>query len=323
MTLLLLTTICLTGTVDIQEPAPENPPTLKVFLLAGQSNMEGHAVADLDHEEHYNGGRGNLRSVLQDETVARDYGHWMDSDGEWTTREDVFVSYRPERGPMKAGPLSVGFAVHEGRHHFGPELEFGRVMGDHFEEPVLLIKTCWGGKSLMNDFRPPSSGGDVGPYYLKMIEEYREAISQLETRFPELKGYTPELAGFVWFQGWNDMYADGALDAYAENLTNLVQDLRKELGAPDLPFVVGQTGNADNEALWKGQRDATMKPEFAGRAAYVATRSFRRDPKASPNKGHGHHWFGNAESYLRVGDGLGEAMVVLQPSPVRSSPDQP
>ena len=173
------------------------------------------------------------------------------------------------------------------------------------------MKTCWGGKSLMEDFRPPSSGGKVGPFYLRMIEEYREAIAELETRFPELRGMQTELAGFVWFQGWNDMYVDGALEAYAENLSNLVKDVRVELNAPGLPFVVGQTGNANNEALWQGQEAATLRPEFKGQAIYVPTRSFLRDPKHSPNKEHAHHWFGNAESYLRVGDGLGQAMVKL------------
>lgn len=213
---------------------------------------------------------------------------------------------------MKNGPLSIGYAVHPGAHHFGPELEFGREVGDHFEEPVLLVKTCWGGKSLMEDFRPPSSGGEVGPCYLRMIEEYHEAIAELGDRFPELKGMKTELAGFVWFQGWNDMYVEGALGAYAENLSNLIKDIRKEFQSPDLPFVVGQTGNADNEALWEGQRAATLRPEFKGQAIYVPTRSFLRDPDDSPNKGHAHHWFGNAESYLRVGTGLGRAMVTLQ-----------
>ena len=312
MTTLILSLLLLTAPTSAQDKDAEAPPTIKVFLLAGQSNMEGHAVADLDHAEHYNGGRGNLHSVLANETLVKTYGHWLDREGDWTSRDDVFVSYRPERGPMKAGPLSIGYAVHQGEHHFGPELEFGRVMGDHFEEPVLLVKTCWGGKSLMEDFRPPRSGGEVGPFYLKMIEEYRETIAELGARFPELRGMKTELAGFVWFQGWNDMYVDGALDAYAENLSNLVKDVREELNAPALPFVVGQTGNADNEALWEGQKAATLRPEFKGQAMYVPTRSFLRDPEQSPNRGHAHHWFGNAESYLRVGDGLGQAMVKLQ-----------
>ena len=44
-------------------------------------------------------------------------------------------------------------------HHCGPEMELGWELGEHFDEPVLLVKTCWGGKSLMKDFRPPRSGG--------------------------------------------------------------------------------------------------------------------------------------------------------------------
>jgi hypothetical protein len=36
-----------------------------------------------------------------------------------------------------------------------------------------------------------------------------------------------------------------------------------------------------------------------------------REPEDSPNTGHGHHWFGNAESYLRIGKALGEATVKL------------
>ena len=71
-------------------------------------------------------------------------------------------------------------------------------MGDFLDGPVLLIKTAWGGKSLYVDFRPPSSGGQVGPYYTKMIEEVRAALA-------ELGDQKYEIAGFVWRQGGNDM----------------------------------------------------------------------------------------------------------------------
>lgn len=46
----------------------------------------------------------------------------------------------------------------------GPELGFGWVVGDALEEPVLLVKCAWGGKSLAVDFRPPSAGKP--PYLL-------------------------------------------------------------------------------------------------------------------------------------------------------------
>ena len=47
------------------------------------------------------------------------------------------------------------------------------------------------------------------------------------------------------------------------------------------------------------------------RTVFVETWMFARDKEKSPNKGHGHHWFGNAESYFLVGDALGKAAVKL------------
>ena len=80
-----------------------------------------------------------------------------------------------------SGESVLGFTVYGGRHHFGPELQFGHVLGDYFDNQVLLIKTAWGGKSLYRDFRPPSSGGTVGPYYTKMLSIYLCPIPQSPT----------------------------------------------------------------------------------------------------------------------------------------------
>ena len=90
------------------------------------------------------------------------FKHLKNDKGQWTVRDDVWVRYQPEKGPLKAGPLTLGFTPYAGKHHFGPELQFGHVVGDHLCSQILLIKTAWGGKSLYKDFRPPSSGGDVG-----------------------------------------------------------------------------------------------------------------------------------------------------------------
>src|SRR5579884_1450005 len=142
--------------------AAEGPKKLQVFILAGQSNMEGQAVADLDGKD-YNGGKGTLKHLLDDPGKAALVRHLADGKGGWAVRQDVWVRYQPENGPLKAGPLTLGFTPYAGRHHFGPELQFGHVLGDYCGGQVLLIKTAWGGKSLYKDFRPPSSGVEVGP----------------------------------------------------------------------------------------------------------------------------------------------------------------
>ena len=130
-----------------------------------------------------------------------------------------------------------------------------------------------------------------------------------------LKGRKYELAGFVWMQGWNDMVSKPAIPEYADNLVNLVADLRKELSTPDLPVVVGELGNGGPArpgsgmmAFRKAQAEGTKRIK---NAVFVATHSFARPAELSPNVGHGHHWFGNAESYFLVGDALGKAMVKL------------
>jgi hypothetical protein len=293
------------------------PSPLKVFILAGQSNMEGQGVADLDGKD-YNNGKGTLAQLLQDPAKASSFAHLRDEHGRWAVRDDVWVSYRREEGPLLHGPLTIGFSVYGDSHHFGPELQFGWVMGDYFTNQVLLIKTAWGGKSLYRDFRPPSSGGQAGPYYTKMLAEIHEALDNLKTDFPAYDGGGYELAGFVWYQGWNDgCEPKTAVPQYETNLVNLIRDVRKELHAPNLPVVIGElTGPwveapAEWATLRKAQSAAAARPEFKGNVRFVETHDFVRKPEDSPNPSHGHHEFGNAETYFLVGNALGQGMKDL------------
>jgi hypothetical protein len=76
-----------------------------------------------------------------------------------------------------------------------------------------------------------------------------------------------------------------------------------EPGSKDLP--------AAALAIRKAQADAASRPEFKGSVLFVETRDFVRKPEESPNPGHGHHEFGNAETYFLVGDALGRGMTRL------------
>ena len=170
---------------------------LKIFILAGQSNMEGQAVVALEGKD-YNEGKSTLALLMRDPAKAPIFKHLRGADGKWTVREDVFVRYQREDRPLLAGRLALGFSVYGDMHHFGPELQLGHVVGDHFENQVLLIKTAWGGKSLFRDFRPPSAGGEVGKYYSLIIAQVREALAKVKQEFPATLGGGSELAGFVW-----------------------------------------------------------------------------------------------------------------------------
>lgn len=297
------------------------PTPLKVFILAGQSNMEGQAVVDLDGPD-YNEGRGTLAQFLRDPARSSLFQDLRDTQGRWARLENVWVRYQPQDGPLLHGPLSVGFTVYGDSHHFGPELGFGRALGSKLGGQMLLIKTAWGGKSLCKDFRPPSSGGETGPFYSKMITEIRDALANLKTDFRAYNGAGYELAGFVWYQGWNDgVDPEHAVPAYETNLVNLIKDVRKDLGAPKLPVVIGElTGPwvaapPEWTALRQAQAAAANRPGFSGNVLFVPTHDFVRKPEDSPNPGHGHHEFGNAETCLLVGDALGRGMMKLMETP--------
>ena len=255
---------------------------VKVFILAGQSNMEGLGGVNTldalgDHPTH-----GYLLKKIKKD------------DGSIVVRDDVFVSY--QRGSEKIKrPLTVGMGGW-GADWFGPELMFGIEMGDYYkDQPVLLIKTCWGGHSLYCNFRPPSAGKpayetgakpeEIGASYHKMVKEVRECLGNLGSDFPQLKGLKYELCGFVWFQGWNDMCAGEKIrqqvyDEYCSNFVHLVQDLRTEFKVPNLPVVLGELG-VGGERVDKNMSDfraAQAKiatcPELKGRVGYVRTAPF-------------------------------------------------
>src|SRR4030095_7763176 len=88
------------------------------------------------------------------------FGH-LHKDGKWVERADVWIKFLDRKGN-----LTVGYGSPK---CIGPELEFGHVVGDRYEQQVLLIKTAWGGRSLYRDFRPPSAGLPTDEILQKMI----------------------------------------------------------------------------------------------------------------------------------------------------------
>jgi alpha-galactosidase len=297
--------------------APAGPEkTLKVFVLAGQSNMVGSGAVRADPKR--NGGKGSLEHLARDPETRADFAHLVDDDGEWVVRDDVWISFGGAR--EREGRLTVGYGARDDA--IGPELGFGTVVGDALDEPVLLIKVAWGGKSIGKDFRPPSAGGEVGPSYTELFARIRLVLGELDERFPDLRheGATRsgvELVGIGWHQGWNDRVNQAFNDAYEENLSCFIRDARKELEAPDLPFVIAETGMSGHGerhpralSLMAAQAAVAERPEFRGNVAFVGTKDFYRPKESSPS-GQAYHWNNNAETYYLIGKAMGEAMLEL------------
>ena len=301
--------------------APGGP--VQVYILAGQSNMQGHGTVNVPPDSR-NGGKGTLEYLVRDAASAGQFRHTVNQNGDWRVRDDVWIW-----SLGRTGGLSVGYGA--GQDKIGPEFQFGHVMGDHVDNPVLLIKTAWGGKSLNKDFRPPSSGGEVGPYYTQMIQHIKEVLADIKKHMPSYAGQGYMLSGFGWHQGWNDRIDQKANDAYEENMVNFIHDVRQELGVKNLPFVIAETGMTGPEekhpralSLMKAQADVARHKAFKGNVAFVGTKTFWRPKERSPS-GQGYHWNSNAETYFLIGDAMAWAMLdlekpsslVAQPLPVK------
>ena len=306
------------------------PGPLKVFVLAGQSNMEGQASVDGINRTDPNHGyaNGTLKYLIKDNRTKEEFAPTVNqTTGNWTVLDDVWVWFN-EKGKTDDGtygPFSVGYGCMGDPHKFGPEYGFGFAVGDAIAEQVLLVKTAWGGKDLAHDFRPPSSGGTVGPYYQKMLEDVQNVLGNLTHLFPAYNttaGY--EISGFGWFQGWNDGCSEGDVVQYETNMVNLIKDLRNEWKAPNLPVSIpvsgfGGWGQKISRRLGIIQAqfnaaNATLHPEInnATHPTVTAeeTRGFWRDAKYSPSN-RGYHLNFNAETYWYIGKVMGEAMVKM------------
>lgn len=146
--LFALTTVAHCAAADARPalPRPDGKPAdqtkkVKVFILMGQSNMVG--MGDLEPE----GTNGTLTTLVRKE---KRYPFLVDDAGQWTVRKDVqYYDARVKKG----GPLT---ATSNGRS-IGPEVGFGFVMGQLLDEPVLVLKSCIGNRSLAWDLLPPGS----------------------------------------------------------------------------------------------------------------------------------------------------------------------
>ena len=312
----VLTTVLLAATGAEAKP-------LKVFILAGQSNMEGPAnISTVDY-------------IGDDPATAPMLTMMRDADGKPAVCDGAWISYLTGGGDenyVMRGKLTAGYGSMWGQDptkpgdKIGPEFTFGLTMDAALDEPVLIIKAAWGGKSLHTDFRSPSAGPyelssfqrenytkqtghgipqdfeqwktdkakATGHYYRLMIEHVKTVLADPQRVYPDYdaaQGF--ELAGFVWLQGFNDM-VDGHVypnhntpnrfDLYAELLAHFIRDVRKDLTAPNLPFVIGVMGvggledeSVDMVAFRRAMAAPAALPEFKGSVLAVQTAPFWSD----------------------------------------------
>ena len=381
---------------------------LQVFILAGQSNMVGHAnshtiatLYDSDDAKDkrlaqmvFKKGSGLSKNVLSEQLaegrkideltggISNDKIKNMSDGPEKTALEakvkkhkDAYEAYRKQvasacvvseqvyvsaiaDGNKRSGPLSVGYGGNKDK--IGPEYGFGLSLAQKLDAPILLIKTSWGGKSINYNFRPPSAGPyelnekeknggkaeeikkNAGLNWRMMNEAVHAVLKDPKTYHP---AYDPkvgyEMAGFVWFQGFNDQFSDAFRDNYRQNMIHFIKDARREYETPKMPFVIGVLGTnmtkegVDKNAVSVGQREAGKAPEFKGNVVSVESYEVY-DLKARKVFDGGwaknfaqwrlvgsdrpYHYLGSGKFFVRLGDAFANAMFGLIENKTASVP---
>ncbi|MCP4803785.1 MAG: sialate O-acetylesterase [Proteobacteria bacterium] len=179
----------------------ESDPITRVYLLAGQSNMDGY---------------GQTTSLPPSLRTAQ-------PDAE------IYWSGMPVwRGLQASSPVS-GLC-------FGPEVLLGRTLADAYpEDDVRLIKHSVGGTNLAEYWYPGTSRTDpaMGDGYRIWIETVEAGLEALEA------DGDVEIAGMAWMQGESDAITSSTAVLYEDNLTRFIQRAREDVGTPDMPFVMG------------------------------------------------------------------------------------
>jgi hypothetical protein len=187
---------------------------IKVFLLAGQSNMSGWTSSS-----------GMPSAYTQSQANVLIY-----ADGE--------IDNSKKKKWLNNG-MDFGHAI----GWFGPELVFGKTLSDSLAgTKIALIKHSVGSTYLATHWRPPSSGGTTGQLYTAMLATVKAGLASLDPQ------YTPEWSGILWMQGEFDGQNQSYANEYQTNLGNFVKDVRSELKAPTVPFIIGMI---DSSRSWQ------------------------------------------------------------------------
>ncbi|MGJ8697520.1 MAG: sialate O-acetylesterase [Verrucomicrobiaceae bacterium] len=197
---------------------PASAKEFDLYLLAGQSNMDG---------------RGQASDLTAEQRAPSSH---------------AIIYYRnPPHSTDGWKPLAPGYSIapkYKGKlpsPTFGPELGFiTHLSKAQPEKHFALIKGSKGGTSLRADWKPGLNGkpDTQGPCYRNFIETITLAKAALKK-----DGHTATLRGLIWHQGESDSKATA--ERHQGRLTQFIARIREDLGEPNLPIVLGQVVDND------------------------------------------------------------------------------
>lgn len=201
-------------------------------------------------------------------------------------KEDQWVSQgEPLHFDKKEAGVGLGFT-------------FAKLMADRAPGMTIGLIPCAVGGTPQSRWMPGSDGQAGGDLYNEAVR--RAKIAQQSGR----------LKGILWHQGESETGNRAKAGAYAANLAKIVEGFRRDLNAPDVPFVAGELGEFLYTRSGGKSAHAKIVNEQIDRLPQVVAGTAAVSSAGLAHKGDELHF--DADAQREFGRRYYEAMVVLQ-----------
>ncbi|MCQ2791945.1 MAG: sialate O-acetylesterase [Bacilli bacterium] len=258
-------------------------PTIKIILLAGQSNMEGHDSpwGNLTDEtiNEYRLGHDNVK-INYNCTYEKNY-----EGGVANTSNGEFVD--------------VDFGQGRNKKLFGPEIGVAAYLGKHdSNQQYYLIKSCEGSSSLAVQW------AEDGSCYQTFVEDVNASIN-----FFKEKNLNFQITAFMWMQGEHDADPEDRANHYKERMLGLIDRINSTFKdyVPSYGISLIDAG-ITTDGMWKYYEkiNQAKKEIVASNDKYRYVADSETLPKIDP----GYHY--SPESYLKLGERFAEEYLSIK-----------
>ena len=311
----------------------KDPNEVSVFLLSGQSNMQGNssssetnlsnAFDELGFDDYEEVAAG-IKSV-QSSVYCAGYG---ELDHNNLVNNSKLQSYTNKENQFAGKFIDTVPGLGNNSSQMGPELGLAYYLKDYAEEdkPIFLVKMASNGSGFAQsgtqyNWPVKDENGDFPEINLYDTFAKPFLMNNLKIIEDEL-GYTPVIKGWLWHQGESDCDGGVKTQKYAERLGDMVAKFREDFEdyAPDqdgenIAFIDGMVYQGSGTAWTKPEDMNAQKQAFADSADnnYIVDIYGNEDPipenELKPGQPGGDSMHYNTKSSLRLGMAYGKVIV--------------
>ena len=322
--------------VSSSEEPPVDDNEVSVFLLSGQSNMQGNsscsatnlqnAFNDLGLDD-YDEVVAGMKSV-QTSVYCAGYG---ELDHTKLEKNSKLQSYTNAENQFAGKFIDTvpGFGNFNGTSgsNMGPEFGAAYALKDYATEdkPIFFVKMASNGSGFAQSgtqYNWPVKDADGNFPEINLYDTFAKPFLENNLKLIEEMGFTPVIKGWLWHQGESDCDGGTKTASYAQRLGDMVakfredfEDYAKDQDGDNIAFIDGMVYQGSGSAWTKPEDMNAQKQLFADSADnnylvdIYANEEKIADNELKPGQPGGDSMHYNTKSSLRLGMAYGKVII--------------